>query len=152
MKYYRAMTFKWKLQGWNVKPIYCDLDRVVYLGVEPVSLLLQVNARCAKQSRENGARIRETAVEVAMTTTTTTVAKVVEMAEMAELAASTVAEGGKQRKIKQRKNRVAGKRMRALSAGGNYSDYANSGSVPLLYPDVPQLHRLPAAVCAIFHR
>lgn len=27
--------------------------------------------------------------------------------------------------------------MRALSAGGNYSDYANSGSVPLLYPGVP---------------
>lgn len=61
------------------------------------------------------------------------------------------AEGGKQRKIKQRKNRVAGKRMRALSAGGNYSDYANSGSVPLLYPAVPQTHCLPAAVCAIFH-
>ncbi|KAL0121880.1 hypothetical protein PUN28_006990 [Cardiocondyla obscurior] len=33
--------------------------------------------------------------------------------------------------------------MRALSAGGNYSDYANSGSVPLLYPGVPQPHRLP---------
>lgn len=61
------------------------------------------------------------------------------------------AEGGKQGKIKQRKNRVAGKRMRALSAGGNYSDYANSGSVPLLYPAVPQTHCLPAAVCAIFH-
>lgn len=67
-------------------------------------------------------------------------------------AAEEAAEGGKQRKIKQRKNRVAGKRMRALSAGGNYSDYANSGSVPLLYPGVPQPHRLPAAVCAIFHR
>jgi len=68
------------------------------------------------------------------------------------VAAEEAAEGGKQRKIKQRKNRVAGKRMRALSAGGNYSDYANSGSVPLLYPGVPQPHRLPAAVCAIFHR
>lgn len=90
----------------------------------------------AVQRRENGARIRETA------------RLWLEAAAVVEKAV----EGGKQRKIKQRKNRVAGKRMRALSAGGNYSDYANSGSVPLLYPGVPQPHRLPAAVCAIFHR
>lgn len=97
---------------------------------------VQVNARCATQRRENGARIRET-----------------ERLWLEAMAvAEEAAEGGKQRKIKQRKNRVAGKRMRALSAGGNYSDYANSGSVPLLYPGVPQPHRLPAAVCAIFHR
>jgi len=85
---------------------------------------------------ENGTRIRKTEKLW------------LEAMEVAEKAA----EGGKQRKIKQRKNRVAGKRMRTLSAGGNYSDYANSGSVPLLYPGVPQPHRLPAAVCAIFHR
>lgn len=51
--------------------------------------------------------------------------------------------------------------MRALSAGGNYSDYANSGfcSTPLPgggllpSPPLPHTHRLPAAaaVCAIFH-
>jgi len=93
-----------------------------------------VNARYAMQRRENGARIRET-----------------ERLWLVAVAEKAV-EGGKQRKIKQRKNRVAGKRMRALSAGANYSDYANSGSVPLLYPGVPQPHRLPAAVCAIFHR
>lgn len=96
--------------------------------------------RCAKQCRGNGARIRET--------------KRLGGAGGGGGggAAEEATEGGKQRKIKQRKNRVAGKRMRALSAGGNYSDYANSGSVPLLYPGVPQPHRLPAAVCAIFHR
>lgn len=88
------------------------------------------------QLRENGARIRETE----------------RLWSEAAAVAEEAVEGGKQRKIKQRKNRVAGKRMRALSAGGNYSDYANSGSVPLLYPGVPQPHRLPAAVCAIFHR
>lgn len=95
-----------------------------------------MRAMRAVQRRENGARIRETA------------RLWLEAAAVVEKAV----EGGKQRKIKQRKNRVAGKRMRALSAGGNYSDYANSGSVPLLYPGVPQPHRLPAAVCAIFHR
>lgn len=103
----------------------------------------------AKQLRENGREnSRDCGREEARTTTTTTTTTVAEEAA----ATATVAEGGKQRKIKQRKNRVAGKRMRALSAGGNYSDYANSGSVPLLYPGVPQPHRLPAAVCAIFHR
>lgn len=37
----------------------------------------------------------------------------------------------------------AWKRMRVLSAGGNYSDYANFNSVPLLYSDVyPHQHLL----------